>query len=374
MPGDYYVWAVDGKSVSVLLSLSVIERLNAIIHRPGECIGVLLGVARSNGRTHTVIVDDFEPLAEPPKSLTPLREHKPVGLFRARGADEFRLDAKDAATIERLFHSPEMVYLLIQPAVGEPAKAGFFIQENGKIQGFATYREFPLHAALLRSGPFPLSTGRNLPAYQKRNGGIPRIAAILAAMALLTAIGSWALLKKHEAPPAPVAAAYTPPVTGDADRVKPSPAETPMAKKLATPPPETEFRRRQAMPTVAIEAVPPGRMRRMMARIPGLRSLQRSRYKAGDQFVQPRPSRRPFPAVSPKLAAQIQTTEPIALKLRIDQAGRVSDMEILSASRLPQLTELAVDTAERWRFEPARLNGRPVSSDIILHFSFPPSR
>jgi len=168
MPGDYYVWSVEGKPVRVHISLSVVERLGAEVieafrlspEHPRETGGVLLGRVGQDGREHVLLVDDFEPLEHLPARLAPIRELTPVGMYRGRAGDDLRLDAEDAEVVAKLFKSPDLMYLLVQPQAGAPPRAAVFIQERGKIHGFAAYREFPFHARLLRGGVFPTSDGR----------------------------------------------------------------------------------------------------------------------------------------------------------------------------------------------------------------------
>jgi hypothetical protein len=57
------------------------------------------------------------------------------------------------------------------------------------------------------------------------------------------------------------------------------------------------------------------------------------------------------------------------LKATVDASGRVTRVELL-APRDESLVTLAADTASSWRFTPAQFDGRPVPSEILLHFSF----
>ena len=58
----------------------------------------------------------------------------------------------------------------------------------------------------------------------------------------------------------------------------------------------------------------------------------------------------------------------IVLQAVISKEGRVEDIAVLRP--LPGLTDAAVDAVSRWRFEPARLSGRPVVVNYTLAINF----
>lgn len=360
MAGEYYLWSVDGKPISVLLGLPVVERLGALIHHSAETRGVLLGTVLARGRHPAIVVDDFEPFDSTPDELSGLRDRSPVGVFHSRPNGEFRLDRDDASLIERLFHHPELVYLLIKPSPGEPAKAAFFIQEKGKMQGFAAYRVFPFHATLLRSGRFPLSDGRTQP-----RTGVNHAAKIAVVMAVTTValLGGWGLNRSMKKTTAVAAVNSTNTVQKEEVKVSPVIPAPPRGQRAAAPPRIPRAR----TPIVGIESVPPGRMQRIVGRIPGVRSLTRVRYNSGDQFRQPRLIRRTLPSLPDGVATDV----PIDIRLRVNERGRVANLRVIKAAERADLTRSASRAAREWVFEPARLNGRPVSSDVILHFTFP---
>lgn len=84
-------------------------------------------------------------------------------------------------------------------------------------------------------------------------------------------------------------------------------------------------------------------------------------------------------AVRPKLPANMQskvTTDNIVrIQVSIDRSGRVISATPVSTEG-PMATSLAsyaLESARRWRFRPARNNGRPVGSQRVLEFLFRPS-
>lgn len=363
MPGEYFVWSAEGQPVTAMVNLALVDRLAALIHHERESFGVLLGSVRSRGKFHVVYIDDFEPLNDSIAALAPLRDRQPVGLFRSKQGSNFRLDESDAQAIERLFHSPELVYLLIQPEAGAPARAGFFIvQEGGQVHGFMAYREFPFHARLLREG-FPISNGRDLPV--TAFGGMAahaRSGAIITALTVVALTG-WALWRSAAAPPSPpaspVVAAVNVPAPAASESKEPSAPEK-AAAFVAEPakPAPTERRVAQA-PSVSMETVPPGRVKKLFAKMTG-----RKRY------IQARAVSRPLPKLPRSVAASIGADTPVDLRLKVDRDGRVRESRVITASHYPELARLTANTAEKWRFEPARIDGRPVASDVILHFRY----
>jgi len=429
MPEEFYVWEVEGRPTRVLLALPVVERLNALVleafraypDNPRDTFGILLGRSRKEGRSCTIAVDDFLLVDALPDRLPGDSEQRAVGLFRGRKGTSLRLDPSDASAIERLFHRPDLVYLVIQPLAGAPARAAFFIPEDGRIHGYRPLQEFPFHAQLLRTGGFPLSEGSLV---RERKGAFGMAAITLGVRACTATM--WALRHNPSAPatgagnsmqtpvatvarPQPPAAVSLPPPdpASPAFIDKPSPVRSrtpalssrealasdglearragtyalPNLPDLPEPPsvipavPPDQLKpvmHRAGVTSVALEPVPPNRVRRIIARVPGLRLLQRRNYHAGDLFVPPRPVRHAVPAVPEKILSRLTADVPIDLKLHIDPEGRVSDLEIINASRQPELTRLAADAAERWRFEPAQLNHRAVSSEVMARFRFRP--
>jgi TonB family protein len=233
MPGDYYIWAAEGKDVSIYLSFQVIERLSAAAHLEADSFGVLLGRALKHERSRVIIIDDFEVTGPAPATLSPVRERQPVGLYHARGGTKLHLDQRDAAAVERAFHSPELVYLLIQPSVGEPARAAFFVQENAKIEGFTTIRDFPFHSEILRSGAFPTGS----PPHPRFQGSRSRILGVTALGAIVLGSLFWMLRPAH--PPDPVSQPY-------AENIPPT--MKPAAAEPQAVPPESKLPQPQSQP------------------------------------------------------------------------------------------------------------------------------
>jgi TonB family protein len=56
------------------------------------------------------------------------------------------------------------------------------------------------------------------------------------------------------------------------------------------------------------------------------------------------------------------------VKVFIDDAGNVTRAQVLS--KRSDLASAALSAARQWQFTPARKHDRPVSSEMVLHFSF----
>jgi hypothetical protein len=176
IPG-FYVWEVPGKSVSIQLSLDVVDRLQqdvmrgfgAVPRRGAEVGGILLGAAASAG---PVRVEDYElvPIEYkrgPSYRLSPddlqafeaaLRQSRggkilsPIGYFRSHTRAGVGLCDEDLELLSNLFPRPETIALLIRPFGTKPSVAGFYFKEAGAFQSGAPLLEFPFRRSDLAPG------------------------------------------------------------------------------------------------------------------------------------------------------------------------------------------------------------------------------
>ncbi len=168
IPG-YYVWEVPGKSISIQLSLDVVDRLQqdvirgfgAVPRRGAEVGGVLLGSTEGDGPV--VRIEDYELIPIEYKrgpsyllseedvqafeaSLEQLQNGekslRPIGYFRSHTRDGVGLGEEDQALLSKYFPEPETVVLLIRPFGTKPSIAGFSFKENGVFQSGAPLQEF----------------------------------------------------------------------------------------------------------------------------------------------------------------------------------------------------------------------------------------
>jgi hypothetical protein len=127
--------------------------------------------------------------------------------------------------------------------------------------------------------------------------------------------------------------------------------------------------------TVTTQVAPPPKYREWVARVPLVRAIQRNRYKAGDAFVAPRPVHEVTPRLPARLARELPDEVRVDFRLTIDKAGLVRAVELRSPGVEDRLAEISANAMHDWRFEPATLRGKPVSSEILvaLHFHNPAS-
>jgi TonB family protein len=60
----------------------------------------------------------------------------------------------------------------------------------------------------------------------------------------------------------------------------------------------------------------------------------------------------------------------VNVKVKIDANGIVTDAEVVGKGGNPALEWAALDAAKRWRFEPAKLRGESVASEVTIPFRF----
>lgn len=91
-------------------------------------------------------------------------------------------------------------------------------------------------------------------------------------------------------------------------------------------------------------------------------------------YVPPRPLRQVLPNISllaPGVAAQAGQMEVL---VRVDDTGRVTDAQVVSTGTKPNqlLMQSALTAARQWKFQPATMRGRAVSSQHSIVFQFSP--
>ncbi len=168
---ESYVWAHPGCPVRILLSLGVIEQLQAEVSQTaswrGEIGGLLIRSKRS--KPGTIRIVDFIPLPGertsdshfklPPESLAEAiarcpSDTKIAGYYRTDADQSIHLRPEDLATIQQWFKDPTSVFLVIASADPSRSTAGFFFWEDGSV-GSNSSLTFPFSAAKLVSEGWP---------------------------------------------------------------------------------------------------------------------------------------------------------------------------------------------------------------------------
>lgn len=184
-----YVWAPPGKSLSVRLSLDVVDRMlqdvmrgfGAVPKRGAEVGGVLLG-RTAPGEKLIVTIDDYElvPIEykrspsyllseEDARTFEGVVERtrsnpdpllRPVGYFRSHTRDSVGLGPEDLAIFNLHFPEPDAVALIVKPFATRVSQAGFYFKEDGNLQSGLPLLEFPFRRRDLDPGGGPGSRGR----------------------------------------------------------------------------------------------------------------------------------------------------------------------------------------------------------------------
>ena len=185
--GSYFVWEPAGKSLSVHISLDLVDRLGrevlegfkAVPRRGLEIGGFLLGRVEAREGAATVTIEDSEALpcehrygpsyllSDADTARIGARLSAPaagalavVGFYRSQTRHpSVALDADDQRFLSRWFPESSNVFLIIQPAAGQGSAAGFFFWEGGELRTESSYQEFPFHSGQLLAGGFAVREG-----------------------------------------------------------------------------------------------------------------------------------------------------------------------------------------------------------------------
>lgn len=171
-----------------------------------------------------------------------------------------------------------------------------------------------------------------------------------------------------EVPPLPVAA--TPPVPADAPpppRLEPHPAteavpvapsEPAAAPPAAEAPAEPQADASAVGPTVLPAAAPAPALAITSA-------VDLTYYSARELDVQPRALREIVPDY-PADADRQRLSGKVRLQLRLEVDGRISGIEVVSASPAGVFDASALEAFRDARFAPAQKNGRPVRARVVI--------
>jgi protein TonB len=165
----------------------------------------------------------------------------------------------------------------------------------------------------------------------------------------------------------------------------PEPAQTPPSDAATAPPPEPApaiphevaaapkpVPQPVAIPaaTVTLEEAGENRLQKAIHVIPGLRKLDKRREA---DYVAPVPVRQTTPTLPNALRGELTGDVLVSVKVSIDNDGSVSRADLLSNDADGRLTELALNAARQWRFNPARVDTKRTTSKMVLRFRFHPS-
>ncbi len=100
----------------------------------------------------------------------------------------------------------------------------------------------------------------------------------------------------------------------------------------------------------------------LLRRLPVLRALS----KSSETFVPANPLEHPLPGGTG--SADADSDGAVELAAKIDRSGKVINVKTLQGSN--DLARASASVLYRWRFEPARQNGEPVDSEMLVRFEF----
>jgi protein TonB len=89
--------------------------------------------------------------------------------------------------------------------------------------------------------------------------------------------------------------------------------------------------------------------------------------KTGGQVKEPRLLSSTLP-IYPALAKQSNTQGDVVIRATIDKAGHVAHMDVVSGPTV--LRQAALDALSRWKYEPSKLDGQPVSVQMLVIIKF----
>ena len=73
-------------------------------------------------------------------------------------------------------------------------------------------------------------------------------------------------------------------------------------------------------------------------------------------------------AVEPSYPANTVAGGTVVLKVTVGKSGEIEDVHVLQEAK--GFTQQAIDAVRKWKFEPAKLDGKPVTASIPVAFSF----
>ncbi len=180
-----------------------------------------------------------------------------------------------------------------------------------------------------------------------------------------------------QAPPAAAEAQSSPPVVRKPDvvpvaRLAPSatPEALPVARPVAPPPASTAVETPHDVPQPAAPAVPAAVPAPSGAPAPVppailTSSVDLTYYSARDLDVQPHALHAIRPDY-PDMADRRQLSGKVRLRLKLEADGRVSDVDVVSATPPGVFEDSAIKAFRDARFAPAQKNGHPVRALVLI--------
>ncbi len=174
---------------------------------------------------------------------------------------------------------------------------------------------------------------------------------------------------KEEPPP--------PPEPKPIEAAKPPPPAVPkgmQVRKVEKPPPQELVAPRE-MPKEAPAEADPSQDKGIAVWEPdpaelesGVRGKTEEITEQLDGVVRAQPSKDNQPPPYPKAARNAGKTASVALKIRITTGGRVEQVQVMEGEE--PFVSAAVDAVKKWRYQPARYQGKPISVYRVIKIAF----
>src|ERR1700682_6257611 len=219
---------------------------------------------------------------------------------------------------------------------------------------------------------------------RKRLGGhrylIPALAVVVVLIAIL---GGARLLNRRETQPGSPSAARSP---SEPSHFSQSSKDVPLSshpteesgKQLAGSRLSSETQQRAKQPPPQRKSQPALDASSVAASAPRLGARDASRGVRSDAAARASSGsgvpgevlQQDVPNVSQKARASIQGKVRVSVKVHVDQSGNVTGAEFVSAGSSKYFADLAMRSAQKWEFAPAKLNGQYVATDWVLRYEF----
>src|SRR5260370_25755860 len=156
----YFLWELEGKAVTILVDLGVIEKIRAqasmaLASLPGHGMeggGVLLGRVEQLPRSrYLVTIESARPIESDPSKgpllrlseeqrqelervIAETKDLEVLGWYRSTIQESNTLDQDDVALFDTYFLQPYALFLVMRPALDGSAVARFHLRNDGELE------------------------------------------------------------------------------------------------------------------------------------------------------------------------------------------------------------------------------------------------
>ncbi|MGH9816816.1 MAG: TonB family protein [Candidatus Acidiferrales bacterium] len=315
-------------------------------------------------RAARVSLDQLDPAVEPASARKPAPKPRPQAPAPARRPRP----APVVADIEKLLAARKPAQETHAPALGQDFSLRMFDSQDGLPLSQA---KRPRKRWLAVAAAVALTLGA------AGTWGVVS-ATSEAAMEPLPYIPAFALPKPPEAVARSVEAAAAAPVPAleietpstvvieelpkvpDLELAAPRTSRSAPEQEMAPPEPGT-------MSAAPIEAAQPGALQALVGKPTAPPVAPKPAPPIGGKVTPPRLLEQ-APVVYPQMARMTRLEGNVVIDARIDETGRVSEMRVISGPTL--LHQAAKDSLARWRYEPGTLNGKSVTTNLLVTIQF----